>query len=152
MPASFFSFDASSLMIVAVAALVDREGRVLVQRRPAGVELAGLWEFPGGKLESGESPETALVRELGEELGIDVDKEWLAPACFATELRDNRHLVLLVFICREWRGVPAGLQAAELKWLRASELHDLEMPPADRPLIALLEILLQGSGGAQPER
>ena len=150
--ADAISRDVPRSTIVAAAALVDGDGRVLVQRRPAGAELAGLWEFPGGKLEPGESPEAALVRELREELGIDVDMERLAPACFASEPRADRHLLLLVFICRKWRGVPAALQAAELKWLRPAELYALEMPPADRPLIGLLEALLQASGGAQPER
>lgn len=130
------------LLIVSAAALVDVDGRVLVQRRPDGSDLAGLWEFPGGKIEPSESPQAALVRELREELGIDVDRACLAPACFASEPLGERHLLLLVFICREWHGMPQPLQASELKWFRPPELFALDMPPADRPLIGLLDALL----------
>lgn len=130
------------LLIVSAAALVDGGGRILVQRRPDGSDFAGLWEFPGGKIEPGESPEIALVRELREELGIEVNPVRLTPACFASELLGNRQLLLLVFICHDWRGVPEPLQASELKWVRPAELAALDMPPADRPLIALLEALL----------
>lgn len=124
------------------AALVDGDGRVLVQRRPQGSPLAGLWEFPGGKIEANECPEAALVRELDEELGIDVDPDSLVPACFASEPLGDRRLLLLVFMCRTWRGSARPLQASELKWLRPAELHALDMPSADRPLIGLLEKLL----------
>lgn len=130
------------MLIVSAAALVDADGRVLVQRRPDGSDFPGFWEFPGGKIEPGESPEIALVRELREELGIDVSPACLAPACFASEPLGERHLLLLVFICREWRGVPQPLQASALKWLRPPELFTLDMPPADRPLIGLLDALL----------
>ena len=118
---------------VAAAALANRDGRVLVQRRPNGSDFAGLWEFPGGKLEPGETPEAALIRELNEELGIDVDATTLTPAGFASAGKDDRHLLLLLSICREWRGVPEPMQAAELRWLRPAQLHALPMPPADRP-------------------
>lgn len=129
-------------MLVAAAALVDRQGRVLVQKRPDGSDLAGLWEFPGGKLEPGETPEAALIRELNEELGVDVDAPTLTPAGFASAGKGDRHLLLLLFLCRGWSGVPEALQAAELRWLRPAQLHALPMPPADRPLIRLLEALL----------
>lgn len=135
--------DATSpLLIVSAAAIIDADGRLLVQRRPVGSDFPGLWEFPGGKIEPGESPEAALVRELREELGIDVDPERLAPACFASDRLRGRHLLLLVFVCRDWLGVPQPLQASELKWVRPVELLTLDMPPADRPLVALLEALL----------
>lgn len=130
------------LLAVAAAALVDPRGYVLVQRRPQGSEFAGLWEFPGGKIEDGESPEAALIRELREELGIFVGSAALAPACFASARLDERHLLLLVFICRKWDGVPRPLHAAELLWLTPSDLHGFDMPPADRPLIRLLEALI----------
>ena len=124
------------------AALVDRDGRVLVQQRPEGKPMAGLWEFPGGKLEPGETPEAALVRELAEELGIAVDRACLAPACFASEALGARHLLLLVYALRKWQGVPEARHATALRWVRPVELYGLDMPPADRPLIGLLEALL----------
>jgi len=104
--------------------------------------MAGLWEFPGGKIESGESPERALIRELHEELGISVEAACLAPAAFASEPLDERHLLLLLYACRKWSGTPQAIQADELKWVRPVELHRLAMPPADRPLIGLLEALV----------
>lgn len=133
---------APGLIIVSAAALIHSDGRVLVQRRPPGSELAGLWEFPGGKLEHGENPETALIRELEEELGIVVDQTSLVPACFASDPLGSRHLLLLLFICRRWAGTPRPLQAAELTWLPLSDLRSLDMPRADRPLIRILEMLL----------
>jgi 8-oxo-dGTP diphosphatase len=131
----------TSLVVVA-AALVDRDGRLLVQQRPEGLSMAGLWEFPGGKLEPGETPEQALIRELGEELAIDVDHACLAPACFASDMLGNRHLLLLLFVCRKWRGTPVAQHASALRWVRPVELHGLDMPPADKPLIGLLEALI----------
>jgi 8-oxo-dGTP diphosphatase len=127
---------------VVAAAMVDRDGRVLVQQRPPGRSMAGLWEFPGGKLEPGETPEAALIRELAEELGIEVDHACLAPACFASEPLDGRHLLLLVYALRKWQGVPEARHATALRWVRPVELYGLDMPPADRPLIGLLEALL----------
>lgn len=131
----------TSLVVVA-AALVDRDGRLLVQQRPEGLSMAGLWEFPGGKLEPGETPEQALIRELGEELAIDVDQACLAPACFASDMLGDRHLLLLLYVCRKWRGTPVAQHASALRWVRPVELHGLAMPPADKPLIGLLEALI----------
>jgi 8-oxo-dGTP diphosphatase len=127
---------------VVAAALVDRDGRVLVQQRPPGTPMAGLWEFPGGKLEPGETPEAALIRELAEELAIDVDHACLAPACFASEPLGDRHLLLLVYALRKWTGVPVAQHATALRWVRPVELYAFDMPPADKPLIGLLEALL----------
>lgn len=132
----------SRLFPVVAVALIDGDGRVLVQQRPPGKPMAGLWEFPGGKIEAGETPEAALVRELSEELGIDVEAACLAPAAFASEPLGNRHLVLLLYACRKWRGIPEPRHASALKWVRPLQLHALEMPPADRPLIGLLEALV----------
>ena len=129
-------------LIVAAAALVDRDGRVLVQRRPIDTAHGGLWEFPGGKLEPGETPEDALIRELAEELAIAVPCGCLSPAAFASVLLADRHLVLLLFVARKWTGVPRALAASELRWMRPAALHALDMPPADKPLIALLEAVL----------
>ncbi|WP_315761256.1 (deoxy)nucleoside triphosphate pyrophosphohydrolase [Sphingomonas sp. Y38-1Y] len=130
------------MLLVAAAALVDGDGRVLVQRRPAGGPMAGLWEFPGGKVEPGETPEAALIRELDEELGIDVEAACLAPAVFASEPLGEKHLLLLLYACRKWRGLPEARHAEALKWVRPVELHRLEMPPADKPLIGLIEALI----------
>ena len=129
-------------LIVVAAALVDRDGRLLVQQRPEGLSMAGLWEFPGGKIEPGETPEQALIRELEEELGVDVDQACLAPACFASEPLGNKHLLLLLYVCRKWRGTPVAQHASALRWVRPVELHGLAMPPADKPLIGLLEALV----------
>lgn len=129
-------------LVVVAAALVDRDGRVLVQQRPDGLSMAGLWEFPGGKIEPGETPERALVRELAEELAIDVETACLAPACFASDMLGDRHLLLLLYVCRKWRGTPVAHHAAALRWVRPVELHSLAMPPADKPLIGLLEALI----------
>ena len=129
-------------MTVVAVALADKAGRVLLQQRAPGRAMAGLWEFPGGKVEAGETPEVALVRELQEELGIEVDAAALAPACFASASVGETHMVLLLYICRAWRGTPAPLDAAALKWATTEEMRALAMPPADEPLIGLLEALL----------
>ena len=124
------------LLLVVAAALVDARGRVLVQQRPAGRSMAGLWEFPGGKIEPGETPEAALVRELREELAVEIDD--LTPLTFASEPLDGKHLLMLLYISRGWRGTPKPVHASALQWLAPAALHDLAMPPADRPLIAPL--------------
>ncbi|HAF42403.1 MAG TPA: 8-oxo-dGTP diphosphatase MutT [Sphingobium sp.] len=131
----------SPLFVVAVA-LIDADGRVLLQQRPPGGSMAGLWEFPGGKVESGETPEAALVRELEEELGIETHASCLAPATFASEPLGDRHLLLLLYVCRKWRGQPEPRHATALKWARPAQMYGLDMPPADLPLIGLLEALL----------
>lgn len=132
----------SGLLTVVAVAMVDADGRVLLQRRPEGASMAGLWEFPGGKVEPGELPEAALIRELREELGVDVEAACLAPATFASEALGDRHLLLLLYACRKWKGIPQPLHAPELRWVRPVEMHRLPMPPADRPLIGLIEALL----------
>lgn len=137
--------EAHPLLLVVAAALTDAEGRVLVQQRPAGAAMAGLWEFPGGKIEPGETPEAALVRELDEELGIAVDPGTLAPLTFASAALGGRHLLLLLYLCRTWQGEPRALEAAALRWCVPSALRDLAMPPADLPFIAVLEAALTRS-------
>lgn len=129
-------------MVVVAAALVDCDGRVLLQQRAPDRSMAGLWEFPGGKLEDGELPEAALVRELEEELGIQTDSACLAPAAFASAAVGERHMLLLLYICRKWRGAPQPLDASALQWVRPNQMFALEMPPADKPLIGLLDALI----------
>lgn len=127
------------ILLVVAAALIDPAGRVLVQQRPAGTAMAGLWEFPGGKVEPGETPEAALVRELAEELGIVVSAQALTPIAFASAPLDGKHLLLLLYRCAAWGGVPRPLAAAALRWCAPAALRDLAMPPADLPFIAVLE-------------
>ena len=129
-------------MIVVAAALVDADGRVLLQQRAPGRAMAGLWEFPGGKVETGELPEAALIRELKEELGIDTDAAGLAPAAFASAPLGDKHMILLLYICRKWRGTPSPLDASALEWVKPDQMFELPMPPADRPLIELLDSLI----------
>lgn len=129
-------------LLVVAAALVDADGRVLLQQRPPGKPMAGLWEFPGGKVESGETPEAALIRELEEELGILTQASCLAPAAFASEALGDRHLLLLLYVCRKWRGVAQARHATALRWARPAQMYALDMPPADLPLIGLLAALL----------
>jgi 8-oxo-dGTP diphosphatase len=131
-----------NLLTVVAAALVDAEGRVLLQQRSAHRAMAGLWEFPGGKVEEGESPETALIRELQEELGIETDAACLAPATFASAALDDRRLLLLLYVCRKWRGVPRALDSDGLQWVRPHQMFALPMPPADKPLIGILDALI----------
>lgn len=130
------------LLVVACALLIDADGRVLVARRPPGKPLAGLWEFPGGKCEAGESPEAALVRELREELGIDTAESCLAPCGFSSHAYADTHLALLAFACRKWRGVALGREGQALRWARINELWTLDMPPADRPLLGQIAAML----------
>jgi len=129
-------------MIVVAAALLDRDGKILLQQRAQGRHMAGLWEFPGGKLEEQELPEEALVRELREELGIGVDARSLIPVTFASAKAGDSHMLLLLFLCREWSGTPQALDAAALKWLKPADMDGSEMPPADEPMIRVLVSLL----------
>lgn len=130
------------IMLVSAVALVDRDGRVLLAQRPPGRSMAGLWEFPGGKVKSGETPEAALIRELEEELGIDTAESCLAPLTFASHGYDDFHLLMMVYVCRKWSGKPRPMEGGELVWVRAAKLRDYEMPPADLPLIPVLQDLL----------
>ena len=131
-----------ALMPVVAAALLDGEGRVLLQRRPAGKQFADLWEFPGGKIEAGETPEAALVRELAEELEIVVDVGALVPVTFASAAAGERHLLLLLYLVRSWRGTPRPIESSALAWVRPVAMSALAMPPADVPLVAMLQRLL----------
>ena len=130
------------LVVVVACALIDPDGRVLVAQRPAGKTMGGLWEFPGGKMEPGERPEDALIRELREELGIEVKEACLAPFSFASHSYADFHLLMPLYVCRRWEGTPEPREHSALKWLRPKELTDLPMPPADIPLIPLLRDLL----------
>jgi 8-oxo-dGTP diphosphatase len=130
------------LMLVAAVALVDADRRVLIAQRPEGKSLAGLWEFPGGKLEAGETPEVALIRELEEELGISTKSACLAPISFASHSYETFHLLMPLYVCRKWQGTPVAREHAALKWVRPQALRDYPMPPADEPLIAALCDLL----------
>ena len=123
---------------MAAAALVDRDGRVLLAQRPEGKSMAGLWEFPGGKIEEGERPEEALVRELSEELGIGTWESCLAPIAFASHAYEAFHLLMPVFACRKWEGTPTGREGQRLAWVQPARMRDYPMPPADLPLIAQL--------------
>ena len=129
-------------VLVAAVALVDKDGRVLLARRPLHKPMGGLWEFPGGKVEAGERPEAALIRELKEELGIDVAQSCLAPLTFASHAYDDFHLLMPLYVCRRWQGQAAGLEGQELAWVRPLKLRDYPMPPADLPLIPHLIDLL----------
>ena len=125
-------------LLVSAVALVDVDGRVLLARRPEGKSMAGLWEFPGGKVELGETPEAALIRELQEELGVDTWQSCLAPLTFASHAYDDFHLLMPLFICRKWQGTPRPQEGQVLKWVRANDLRNYPMPPADIPLIPIL--------------
>jgi 8-oxo-dGTP diphosphatase len=130
------------LVLVAAVALVDADGRVLIAKRPDGKPMAGLWEFPGGKVETGERPELALIRELKEELDIDVTEACLAPLTFASHAYEKFHLLMPLYVCRRWKGTVTSLEGQELKWVRPNRLRDHPMPPADLPLIPHLIDLL----------
>ncbi|CTQ49288.1 CTP pyrophosphohydrolase [Jannaschia donghaensis] len=125
-------------VLVSAVALVDVDGRVLLARRPEGKSMAGLWEFPGGKVEAGETPEIALIRELQEELGIDTWASCLAPLTFASHTYDDFHLLMPLFVCRKWQGQPIAREGQTLKWVRPKDMRDYPMPPADIPLIPIL--------------
>lgn len=126
------------IVLVSAVALIDTEGRVLLAQRPAGKSMAGLWEFPGGKVEVGETPEAALIRELHEELGIDTWKSCLAPLTFASHAYADFHLLMPLFACRRWDGVAQGREGQALAWVRLEKLRDYPMPPADLPLVSAL--------------
>ena len=130
------------LTLVVAVVLVDADGRVLIAKRPEGKQLAGMWEFPGGKLEAGERPEVALIRELKEELGINVEQSCLAPLTFASHGYDAFHLLMPLYVCRRWKGVPTALEGQELKWVHPKDMRNYPMPPADLPLIPHLIDLL----------
>ena len=129
-------------MLVAAVALIDADGRVLLAQRPAGKSMAGLWEFPGGKVDAGETPEAALIRELAEELGIDVTASCLAPLTFASHTYRDFHLLMPLYVCRKWSGIPAAREGQRLAWVWPARLGDYPMTPADAPLVASLRDLL----------
>ncbi|AMY02480.1 8-oxo-dGTP diphosphatase MutT [Mesorhizobium ciceri] len=130
------------LLLVAACALVDADGRVLLAQRPQGKQLAGLWEFPGGKVEPGETPEQCIIRELHEEIGIETDIPCLAPLTFASHSYDDFHLLMPLFICRRFRGIAQPREGQTLKWVRPKQMREYPMPPADEPLIPFLIDLL----------
>lgn len=130
------------IVLVSAVALVDVDGRVLIAQRPEGKSMAGLWEFPGGKVEAGETPEVALIRELHEELGIDTWQSCLAPLTFASHGYAEFHLLMPLYVCRKWQGTPAAKEHQRLKWIKASELKSYPMPEADLPLVPVLRDLL----------
>ena len=130
------------LLLVAACALIDPDKRVLIAERPAGKPMAGLWEFPGGKVEEGETPEDTIIRELFEELAVRVKKACLAPLTFASHDYSDFHILMPLLVCRRWDGYPVGREAQRLKWVRANRLRDFPMPPADEPLISHLADLL----------
>ena len=130
------------ILLVAACALIDADRRILIAQRPEGKSLAGLWEFPGGKIEPGETPEETLIRELAEELGIVTQAPCLAPLTFASHTYDDFHLLMPLYICRRYEGIARGLEGQAIKWVRARDLRDYPMPPADEPLVPFLVDLL----------
>ena len=134
--------EAKLVLLVAAVALIDVDGRVLLAERPAGKHLAGMWEFPGGKVKDGETPEAALIRELDEELGISVHESCLAPFTFASHSYENFHLLMPLYVCRKWQGIVVAREGQRLKWVRPAQLANYPMPPADKPLVAMLRDLL----------
>jgi 8-oxo-dGTP diphosphatase len=135
----------ANIVLVSACALIDPDGRVLIAQRPKGRPMAGLWEFPGGKVEPGERPEETLIRELKEELGIDVQEACLAPLTFASHAYPDFHLLMPLFVCRRWSGTVTAMEGQELAWAKPARLRDYPMPPADEPLIAHLATLLSFS-------
>lgn len=129
-------------LLVAAAALIDADGRVLLAQRPEGKAMAGLWEFPGGKVEEGETPEDTVIRELMEELGIDTKASCLAPLTFACHDYDAFHLILMLYVCRRWYGQPTPRENNPVTWVRPNRMGQYPMPPADKPLVAMLQDLL----------
>jgi len=131
-----------NILLVAACALIDADGRILLAQRPEGKSLAGLWEFPGGKVEPGETPEECLIRELDEELGVTTRVACLAPLTFASHTYETFHLLMPLYVCRRYEGVPRGREGQAVKWVRPQALRDYPMPPADAPLIPFLQDLL----------
>lgn len=148
----------SGVRLIVAAALIRTDGLILVQKRRPDKAMPNLWEFPGGKVEAGETPEFALIRELQEELGIETKRDDFKPLCFASEASADNHMILLLYICRKWHGTPTALDAVALQWCKVAALYNLEMPPADTPFIPALEALTGPDGlvspisGAQPVR
>lgn len=136
------SDEKKPILLVAACALVDADNRILLAQRPEGKSLAGLWEFPGGKVEAGETPEETLVRELNEELGIVTKVACLAPLTFASHTYEKFHLLMPLYICRRYEGIPQGREGQAIKWVKSKALRDYPMPPADEPLIPFLQDLL----------
>jgi 8-oxo-dGTP diphosphatase len=134
--------EAKPVVLVTAVALIDADGRVLLAQRPEGKPMAGLWEFPGGKVHDGETPERALIRELDEELGIGVEASCLAPFTFASHAYPGFHLLMPLYVCRKWSGIVTAREGQQLKWVRPPRLGDYPMPPADKPLVAMLRDLL----------
>jgi 8-oxo-dGTP diphosphatase len=142
MPATAAEGAELPVVLVVAVALIDPDGRVLLAQRPEGKAMAGLWEFPGGKVLPGEPPEAALIRELKEELGIDVAEACLAPLTFASHRYESFHLLMPLYVCRRWNGVVAAQEGQALTWVRPQKLDQYAMPPADKPLVAMLRDLL----------
>jgi 8-oxo-dGTP diphosphatase len=134
--------EAKPIVLVAAVALIDADGRVLLAERPEGKHLAGTWEFPGGKVQAGETPEAALIRELDEELGISTHETCLAPFTFASHAYENIHLLMPLYVCRKWQGIVSSREGQRLKWVRPAQFDEYPMPPADKPLVAMLRDLL----------
>ena len=134
--------SAQNLLLVVACALIDADNRILLAQRPEGKSLAGLWEFPGGKLEQGETPEQALIRELSEELSIAVKQDCLSPLTFASHTYEKFHLLMPLYICRRYQGIPRGAEGQNLKWVKAADLDQYPMPDADKPLVPILKDLL----------
>ncbi len=132
----------TKILLVAACAMIDPDGRILLAQRPEGKSMAGLWEFPGGKVEEGESPEETVIRELKEELGIETETSCLAPIAFASHRYEDFHLLMPLYVCRKWGGIPFGREKQKIAWVRPEHLSDYKMPPADIPLVAQLRDLL----------
>lgn len=129
---------APRLVLVAACALIDSDGRVLIAQRPEGKSMAGLWEFPGGKVEAGESPEATIIREMHEELGVTIEEPCLAPFTFASHRYDDFHLMMPLYLCRKWQGSVTPNEGQAIKWVAPRDLRKFDMPPADKPLVAML--------------